>query len=130
MLLLHVSDFHFGPKSRIANLAPTELARRFASDFRRQLGELGLEGGVDLVVATGDFAESGTRKEFGLAGEFLRTLAQELGLPPLRFVLLPGNHDISWAACRSVENEQEELGFSDDERERRIRRGSSNSSSG
>lgn len=120
MLLLHVSDFHFGPKSRFADLAPAEFAKRFAADLKHQLGELKLKGGIDVVVATGDFAESGTRKEFELAGEFLRTLAQELNLPPVRFVLLPGNHDISWAACRSVENEQEEQSLTTEEADRRL----------
>jgi hypothetical protein len=120
MLLLHVSDFHFGPKSRFADLAPSEFARRFAADLKHQLAELKLAGGIDVVVATGDFAETGTKKEFAQAAEFLRTLAHQLSLPTVRFVLLPGNHDISWAACRSVENEQEELGLSDEERDERI----------
>jgi len=120
MFLLHLSDFHFGPKSRFAEIDPAELGRHFAEDLRLELSKIKANAGIDVVVVTGDLAESGTRPEFALARTFLETLAAELKLPRLRFVILPGNHDVSWNECRKVELEQADEGFPDAERERRI----------
>jgi len=123
MFLLHLSDFHFGPKSRFAEIDPAELGRRLGEDLREALAKIRPDAGIDVVVVTGDLAESGTRPQFAEARAFLEALASDLELPRLRFVLLPGNHDVSWAACERVEKEQEEFGFPDVEREQRIHAG-------
>ncbi|MEK6258137.1 MAG: DUF4062 domain-containing protein [Planctomycetota bacterium] len=104
MLLLHLSDLHFGNKNRFANDKPADLGRAFhrALQAARQERQIPDSMTVSLVIVTGDIAESGLPSEFRAALEFLISLAEEMKLSRDRFVFLPGNHDISWADCRIV----------------------------
>jgi 3',5'-cyclic AMP phosphodiesterase CpdA len=60
---------------------------------------------------TGDIAEAARPPEYAIAATFFRTLANELGLSPHRFVFVPGNHDISWTKCREIEGQLEDSTF-------------------
>ncbi len=59
MKLLHISDLHFGHHD-------PALAAGFADDINAQK--------PDLVVASGDFTQVGTKEEFEQAREFLDRL--------------------------------------------------------
>jgi 3',5'-cyclic AMP phosphodiesterase CpdA len=72
MKILHISDLHFGHHD-------PELAAGFADDINAQ--------GPDLVVASGDFTQIGTRDEFQQAREFLDKLEAPV-------FAVPGNHDV------------------------------------
>lgn len=104
MLLLHLSDLHFGNKNRFASDKPSDLGSAFhrALQAARKERQIPDPMAVSLVIVTGDIVESGLPSEFRAALEFLVSLAEEMGLPHDRFVFLPGNHDISWADCRIV----------------------------
>ena len=104
MLLLHLSDLHFGNKNRFANDKPSDLGRAFhrALQAARKERHIPDTMAVSLVIVTGDIVESGLPSEFRAALEFLVSLSEEMGLPHDHFVFLPGNHDISWADCRIV----------------------------
>ncbi len=104
MLLLHLSDLHFGNKNRFANDNPSDLGRAFHRALQAASKEPQIPAtmAVSLVIVTGDIVESGLPSEFRAALEFLKSLAEEMDLPRNRFVFLPGNHDISWADCRIV----------------------------
>lgn len=72
MKLLHISDLHFGHHD-------DEVAAGFADDINAQH--------PDLIVASGDFTQIGTRKEFIQAREFLDRLVAPV-------FAVPGNHDV------------------------------------
>jgi 3',5'-cyclic AMP phosphodiesterase CpdA len=72
MKILHISDLHFGHHD-------PELAAGLADDINAQ--------GPDLVVASGDFTQIGTRDEFQQAREFLDKLEAPV-------FAVPGNHDV------------------------------------
>ena len=72
MKMLHLSDLHFGHHD-------PELAAGFADDINAH--------GADLVVASGDFTQVGSKAEFEQAREFLDRLHAPV-------FAVPGNHDV------------------------------------
>ena len=70
--IAHISDLHFGRTDPIA-----------VNALRDSLERLEL----DLIVATGDFTQSGRRREFEEAAAFLKSLSTDV-------VAVPGNHDV------------------------------------
>lgn len=72
MKILHVSDLHFGHHD-------PAVAAGFADDINAQK--------PDLVVASGDFTQIGTKEEFQQAREFLDKLHAPV-------FAVPGNHDV------------------------------------
>jgi 3',5'-cyclic AMP phosphodiesterase CpdA len=69
--ILHLSDIHFGCENTAAVAAAREAAQG---------------GGFDVITVTGDITQSGRRREFQAAREWLRLL-------PEPQVCTPGNHD-------------------------------------
>jgi 3',5'-cyclic AMP phosphodiesterase CpdA len=72
MKILHISDLHFGHHD-------PALAEGFADDINAQK--------PDLIVASGDFTQVGTKEEFEQAREFLDKLEAPI-------FTVPGNHDV------------------------------------
>lgn len=72
MKILHISDLHFGHHD-------PALAEGFADDINAQT--------PDLVVASGDFTQIGTKEEFEQARAFLDKLKAPV-------FTVPGNHDV------------------------------------
>lgn len=72
MKIVHISDLHFGHHD-------PELARGFARDINAQK--------PNLIVASGDFTQVGTKDEFEQAREFLDKLEAPV-------FAVPGNHDV------------------------------------
>jgi 3',5'-cyclic AMP phosphodiesterase CpdA len=72
MKLLHISDLHFGHHDPV-------LAAGFADDINAHE--------PDLIVASGDFTQIGTKQEFIQAREFLDKLKAPI-------FAVPGNHDV------------------------------------
>ena len=72
MKILHISDLHFGHHDPV-------LAQGFAEDINAQA--------PDLIVASGDFTQVGTKEEFEQAREFLDKLTAPV-------FAVPGNHDV------------------------------------
>ncbi|MEV5410559.1 pentapeptide repeat-containing protein, partial [Thermopolyspora sp. NPDC052614] len=104
--ILHVSDTQFGAKHRFgaegltaADRHLSQLHTRLLDDIRWLEDKHGLR--PDLIVASGDLAETGARSEFALVRDFLTGLAQGLGLSRDRVAMVPGNHDINWQKCRA-----------------------------
>jgi 3',5'-cyclic AMP phosphodiesterase CpdA len=73
--LLHVSDLHTGTQEE--------------AEVEQALRALVLRVGPDLVVASGDLTNRGTRDQHERAARFLRTLG-----PPV--LAVPGNHDVPY----------------------------------
>ena len=72
MKIVHISDLHFGHHDPV-------LAQGFADDINAL--------SPDLVVASGDFTQIGTKEEFEQAREFLDKLKAPV-------FAVPGNHDV------------------------------------
>lgn len=120
--ILHLSDLHFGPHSRFAGEDVRRLVRLHlqALDEARPALGAGVDERVRLVIITGDIAEAARPREYEEARAFFTLLAGELGLAPRYVVFVPGNHDVSWNATKKVVLEQDDEGFGNAERDRRI----------
>ncbi len=93
--LLHLSDLH----ERGSREGESWRRRRVLGDaWLRNLDELKATGPFDLVCFTGDAADWGLADEYAAVTGFFQETLQRLGVPPERFFLVPGNHDV----CRTV----------------------------
>ncbi|MEZ4301949.1 MAG: HipA N-terminal domain-containing protein [Polyangiaceae bacterium] len=111
--ILHLSDLHFGRKHRFEKEGLGTLLSRVVTDLAERADRDGLR--PDLVVLSGDFAEYGKHEEFNQAATFVRGLAAHLSLPPRRFVIVPGNHDINWNKSRAYFEDREGDGLPPEE---------------
>jgi 3',5'-cyclic AMP phosphodiesterase CpdA len=106
--ILHLSDLQFGRNHRFGRLGLPPPDDQFDTLFARlkdDLGHLDTKHHLNpqLLIVTGDIAELGKTKEFDDA-LLLFGLAQLLGLPRHRIVVIPGNHDINRKSCESYFN--------------------------
>ena len=108
MLILHLSDLHFGKGSRFADWDLHLLGEQFYQAVAQEQERLGIAGKVDLVALSGDIAETAREEEYVDATQFLTALSGELGLDNRRFVFVPGNHDVNWINCERVILDQKE----------------------
>ncbi len=123
LVMAQFSDLHFGPHSRYAPLEPERL-KRLAEDcadsIRQGCRDLGWPEDPSLVFVTGDIAEAARPNEFEAATDFFRSLSSSLELPASSFVFTPGNHDVSWTACKQVENDISDGIIAPDQRRTRV----------
>ncbi|MGW7515650.1 WD40 domain-containing protein [Streptomyces sp. NPDC054796] len=90
--VLHLAGPDFG-----RGREPDTLRREIWSDLI-ELKDAGAPS-PDLLVVTGDLTASGSPRECDQALTFLTGLRSQLDLPPQRVVVVPGNQDVSQAAC-------------------------------
>ena len=95
--LLQLSDMQFGAKHRFESGAPGSLLSRLREDFEEMQQRHGLM--PDIILVTGDLVETGKPSEFKQFMRFAEALVEGFDLPRRRLVMIPGNHDINWAAC-------------------------------
>lgn len=114
LLLLHLSDLHFGPHSRFADTDPIDIAGRLHQAIEDEKTRRGVDVAVSLAIITGDIAEAARPSEYDDARAFFEELSQKLRLDRSRLVFVPGNHDVSWAACIRCQADQMDQGFDDD----------------
>ena len=115
ILILHLSDLHFGDNSRFAGLDPSQLGQRFSQAITHECGQHYSGKQVDLVIVTGDVAETARKDEYQKAKAFFEKLANDLNLDRRRFIFTPGNHDVYWIACKRAQLDQEENSLNGDE---------------
>ena len=108
--ILHLSDLHFGPKCIEDGQSVDMQALRLTQALEQ------FEIIPDFVAITGDLSWSGNRKEFALAETFLKRVSEWLAQQQRwdtescrhRFLLIPGNHDTSWALTNGLKIEEKE----------------------
>ena len=96
--ILHLSDIHFGrdhrfdPKNAggVPKASLTNLLDSIVSDADV------LNAKPDIVVVSGDLTSTARKEEFGMAGDFLRGIRKRFELQAEDFIIVPGNHDVSW----------------------------------
>lgn len=95
--ILHLSDLHVQHKTDWDASPLRVLLVQTVARLREQ-GQ-----GPDLVVITGDVANTGDAKEYKLAETWLKDqLLPGAGLGPQDLFIVPGNHDVDRGACASV----------------------------
>lgn len=105
--ILHLSDLHFGENSRFSSYMEDnsceELGRQLHACVKTELKRLALQNEIHAVITTGDISQSADESEYRHALNFFQGISGGFGLPREKFVFSPGNHDISWQACRIIE---------------------------
>lgn len=91
--ILHLSDLHFGTRENALNWHS-----QLAEDLLRDV----LCPRLDGVILSGDISNRATAEEFDAATLFLNKLADEFQLDKRQFVLVPGNHDLSWDTSKNA----------------------------
>jgi len=89
--VLHLSDLHLGSQAQ-ALLWYDQLLL----DLRTELAC----DQLDAVILSGDITNRAASDEFDAASQFLRDLKEDFKLAPHQFILVPGNHDLSWTLAR------------------------------
>lgn len=102
IVILHLSDLHFGEHSRFKAADVKRVAEDLCRTLKSRLRGLQLKDEPELITVTGDLTERGRRQEFDTAFNFLTALQNTFQIEPKRFVLFPGNHDVSWAASAAA----------------------------
>ncbi len=109
-----MSDLHFGDFSRFNGLDPYKLGLQFGKALKGELLKREVSTKPDFIIITGDITESAKPPEFKQSLLFCESLSGELGIERERFIIIPGNHDVSWPACKRIEADHEEFGFSEE----------------
>jgi 3',5'-cyclic AMP phosphodiesterase CpdA len=115
VLILHVSDLHFGNHGHFADLDPANLAELLFKSISEERIRRGITAEVGMVVVTGDIAQAAMPIEYKQALIFFETLSDVLRLERHRIIFSPGNHDVSRLECKKVDIEQEIYKFDDEE---------------
>jgi predicted MPP superfamily phosphohydrolase len=98
--IVHLSDLHFGEGSRFKDRDSGELGEQLKDTLTAAMkARFGSER-PDIIIATGDLTQRASEDEFNQARLFFESLQSALGVPRSQFVFLPGNHDVSWEACK------------------------------
>ncbi len=92
MVILHISDLHFGMPAATAERAARSLA---LSSLAQQLANVEDKWRPTSVLVGGDLVWSGSREEFDLCGDWLESLLQALEVPKSALATCAGNHDVS-----------------------------------
>ena len=98
--IAHLSDLHFGDKSRFRKKEPASLGRDCARAIKSAMQSTFKLDKPDLVVVTGDITQQANIWEFHHALQFFNGLQDALTIARSNFVFMPGNHDISWGVCK------------------------------
>ncbi len=86
--ILHISDLHIGSEDNFDRSVVLEpLIERVEGDIKQGLKP-------EIVVLSGDIANSGMTAEYELAKTFLADLIGKIGLGSDRLFMVPGNHDV------------------------------------
>jgi len=118
---LHFCDFHIGRKHGANREILTSAVERVETLLNEN------SPNVDIVILTGDIANSGAAKEYeSFTNFFLDPLRKLPGLVNAQFFVVPGNHDvdcdevlpISWDGIK----DRQSIFFSEDEDGRRLRK--------
>ena len=98
--IAHLSDLHFGDKSRFREKDPATLGLDCARAIKSAMQSTFDLDKPDLVIVTGDITQQANIWEFYQALLFFNGLQEALNIPRSNFVFMPGNHDVSWNVCK------------------------------
>jgi 3',5'-cyclic AMP phosphodiesterase CpdA len=90
--VLHLSDLHFATRDQ-----PTVWYAQLAADLREQ----GVDQ-LDAAVLSGDLSDRADPAEYDAVRVFVEKLMSGFSLSARQIVLVPGNHDASWAVSEDA----------------------------
>ncbi len=96
LTLLHLSDLQIGKHNRFGGAEA--LLQSLGHDLDQLQERHRLQ--PDLLVITGDLAETGSAAELAGARQVIEGLLTRLDLATDRLAVVPGNHDVSRDLCR------------------------------
>lgn len=102
--IIHLSDIQFGPKHRFVE--PDKNKSDYFDEFLEKtctdilLMSKDNDIPLDLLVHSGDLAETGSPKELQRGFQFLDKISEQLKIPRQNVIVVPGNHDINWTLCK------------------------------
>ncbi len=101
LVVVHLSDLHVGPehgfKVKVKGKILNDEAEAAADRLERDLGQLGLIGRVNALIASGDFVCKGAiDHEFAAAHAVVKDILEKIRVKREALVLIPGNHDIEF----------------------------------
>ncbi len=103
IVLIHLSDIHFGKKldgtemHRFrASKSPLSDQRTLAEHIVSECGEEKKDDIGIFIIISGDIAFQAIQEEYEQARLFIKSLITELGIEPEQIVIVPGNHDVNW----------------------------------
>lgn len=99
MRLLHLSDIHFREPDCLD--PPTDPERPYRTRLLNDLVLLCAGKAVDAILVGGDIAFKAHPAEFEVATVWLKDVADRTGCRHDRIYVVPGNHDVDRATCRS-----------------------------
>ncbi|MGO4773602.1 metallophosphoesterase [Flavobacterium sp. W22_SRS_FK3] len=88
LIILHLTDFHFGDNTKIGSKETAEL-------ISREIKNHYSHNEYDIIIALGgDIANKANGLKYQYAHEFLNSIINQFVNYTLHFLLCPGNHDI------------------------------------
>ncbi len=106
LTVLHMSDLQMGRNNRFKTDEELEhFLNATVDDVRDVSSQHGLQ--IDVVLCTGDLAEWALPSEFSVSFDFLKRLANHIGVSRDRVVVVPGNHDVNRKLCEHARQQSE-----------------------
>ncbi|WP_084187815.1 metallophosphoesterase [Mycobacterium paraffinicum] len=110
-LIFHLSDVHFGSKLGkdskpidMHRFVDSENSRRLSlemiDEISRAIRRTNCSPGDVVLVISGDLTYTATENEFHLVNAFLSEICEKVGVGRDQVLLVPGNHDVNWAAAK------------------------------
>ncbi len=97
MKVLHISDIHFGKDHYFKTKKKKDQARFTLTDaIVNALNEQKME--IDHLIISGDIFDIDQEAEYLIAQSELENLFAQLSLDKNNITIVPGNHDVDWAA--------------------------------
>jgi len=88
MYILHLSDLHFGNLNNNAERWYGQLSYDLKTEVQCPK--------LDVLIISGDIANSSTEEEYQAAQEFINQIRSEFKLQRQQIIIVPGNHDLNW----------------------------------
>ncbi len=109
--IVHLSDLHFGKYHAFTDDTGIPPSATGNSLIELVVDDIRAIGAPDLVIISGDLTSTGMKSEFGEATTFLEETARTLSLEKNQFLVIPGNHDVVWAADGETASQGEYQSF-------------------
>ena len=90
MRIIHLSDLHFGERYK-------EKIKRMLPSYIKTINKINTDKKIDLIVFTGDIVWSGVSMDVfsEVDSNFVKPTIDSISLEKDKFILCPGNHDMS-----------------------------------
>jgi len=105
--IIQLSDLQFGENHTFGN--PSDIAERLLKDVKKMSREHQFT--PVYMVLSGDITETGDPEEFQDAANVIEGLVNELKIPNMNILCIPGNHDVSRRLTQESESGNEQLKF-------------------